>query len=311
MQRRRALVVGANGQDGTFLVRHLLERGHDTTGIGLEGRSLHVRDDRYQYRTCDLRDRNAFARLLEELRPQDVFHFAAVHASAARNRYEPVFADMLDVNVKSLHAVLEYARGSAEPVRLTYAASAKCFGETLPAEIDEGTPRRSDCLYGITKNAAVDLVRYYRTAHAVPSGVVYLFNHESELRPPEFFIPKVAQALRRARDGVAEPVALHSLDFHCDWGSADEFMAMVVDALALAPGEDFVLGSGRCVFARDMVRDVFAAEGFDAEEHLEAPRREPQNAPYQVKIDRIAERLGRRPERRIEEVVRQMSEVGG
>src|SRR5690606_3712059 len=140
--------------------------------------------------------------------PASVFHLAAVHASAEGTPYEGRFGEMLEVNVASVHAVLEALRAGGG--RMIHASSIKAFGEPLPAVIDEGTPRRSTCLYGVTKNAATDLVHYYRERHGVEASVVWLGNHESPRRAPEFFVPKLARCLLAAvRDGDTPPVAFH------------------------------------------------------------------------------------------------------
>jgi GDPmannose 4,6-dehydratase len=285
-----ALVLGANGQDGTYLVRSLLRRGRDVVAAGVEPGPRFA--DHGRYAAIDLRDGTALARLLAEVKPTEVYHFAAIHKSAGGAPYEDRFGDMLAVNVATVHVVLEQLRRS--PGRLLYASSIKAFGEPPPARVDESTPHRSDCLYAVTKNAAYELIAYYRRVHGVPGSVIYFGNHESPLRPAEFFIPKLARALR------GEAVSFYTLDFYCDWGSAEEYADICVDVLERAAGEDFVMGTGRCVHARELTEGLGLT---NVTTTSTATNERP--APYELDVSKL-ERLVRRPQRRIEDVVEEI-----
>ena len=289
------IVLGAHGQDGRLISARLLDCGYRVVGVGLEQASIQPITEQYRYRSCDIANQGAVAALLDDEDADAVVHLAAVHASAANNTYEPVFGSMVDVNVKSLHTVLEHARTKRADLRVLYAGSAKCFGDPLPPDVDETTPRLGRCLYAITKNAAASLVEHYRLRHGVSAGVLYLFNHESVFRPAEFFIPKVVRALANAK-AQGEATAFHTLDFYCDWGSAEEYMSLAVDILTDAPGEDFIVATGRTEYARDLVGRFFRRHGLDAERHVfEAGRESAVAASYQARTDKLRDRLGRVP----------------
>jgi GDPmannose 4,6-dehydratase len=296
------MVIGANGQDGTFLVRHLLSRNYEVMGLGRQAESGGGADSAlFCYRQVDLREDRALAAALQEFSPDLVFHVAAVHASAGGS-YERVFGDMLRVNTGSVHTVLEYMRERPE-ARLIYASSAKVFGDPLPARIDETTPKISSCLYSITKNASRELIQYYRKLHGVKASVVFLFNHESELRQEHFFIPKILHCLASSLRDPAHVAYVNTLDFVCDWGSAEEYMSIVIDMLEKAPSEDFVLATGNCIHARDLVEELFARYGLDYATHLQPilPQEQPTNS-YSVDIGKVRLMIGRVPFVPIEEL---------
>ncbi len=283
-----ALVLGSNGQDGTLLCRRLLDAGHEVIGVGLARAPSGEHDaSRFLYVPLDLRGPSApLADLLAAKRPHRVFHFAAVHASAVGACYEPAFEAMLAVNVRSVHTVLEHLRLVDPAARLVYASSSKVFGVPLPARVDEASPRSSPCLYSLTKNAAGDLVRYYRRVHGTLASQVFLFNHESDRRPPEFFLPKLARCLGAARRGEPVRETFTTLDFHGDWGSADEYMGIVAALAERAPGEDFVLATGHTVHARQLVERLFSAVGASADGLAPAPGGLPPT-PFQADIGKL------------------------
>ena len=96
---QKAIVIGANGQDGTFLVRHLLQKKYRVLGIGRKRESRwDIESPFFSYYHVDLRDTNILSKPLTRFQPDLIFHVAAVHSSAG-GIYEPLFADMLKVNV--------------------------------------------------------------------------------------------------------------------------------------------------------------------------------------------------------------------
>ena len=305
-----ALVVGANGQDGTFLVRHLLAKQYRVAGLGRQERSRwEIASTSFTYHKADLNEAGELSRILEAVEPDLIFHVAAVHTSAGGG-YETVFDSVLRVNVASVHTILEYMRKSGR-ARLCYASSAKVFGSPLPERIDERTQLKSQCLYSISKNAAFHLIEFYRNTHGVNASVVHLFNHESELRPQHFFIPKLVRALALALADEKHVSELNTLDFHCDWGSADEYMQIVLAILETGGSDDFVLATGESIHARELARRLFAQFGLDHARHI----RERSTAagtgqgPYRVDLSRLKERIHRAPRVNIETVCSQILRI--
>jgi GDPmannose 4,6-dehydratase len=297
----RALVLGANGQDGSYLCEILSVRGYDVIGSGRRATARWpVAADNYRYQGCDLADTTALAALLKAVAPDFVFHFAAVHGAQGFD-YESVWREAHCVNTLSVHAILEYVRKDRPGCALIYASSAKAFGDPLPAEIDESTPRRSSCIYSITKNAAHALIDYYRARHGVKASVLYLFNHESPRRGPDYFIPRIARALEKARTqgGKSE---IHSLDFACDWGDAREYMEITADIAERGLGQDYVLATGRTWTGREMVGALFARHGLNHADFLVEKAAPATPRSYRASNGRLRQRLGRAPTRDILDV---------
>lgn len=262
------LVVGAGGQDGSLLCEEALRRGFRVVGINRGSPHPAVAGhDNYRHVSLDITDQTAFGELLSQIQPGHIFHLAAVHGSSGF-AYEPVWRTALDVNVGSIHQILEHCRIKAPETRIVYASSCKVFGEPLPVLMNEGTPRRSDCLYSVTKNAADALIANYRARHGLNAFSLILFNHESDRRGSSFFIPRLAAALRIARQGGGEKARFHTLDFHCDWGLAADYMAIALDLALAGNRQDLILATGHTHLARTLAADFFARHGLDWRDHL-------------------------------------------
>jgi GDPmannose 4,6-dehydratase len=219
--------------------------------VGRQATSRWVGDPRLNYIELDLADSAALDRLLERLEPACMFHCAAVHGSSGY-AYEHIWRQALDVNVGSVHTCLEHIRQRARHARLFYSSSLKAFGEPPPPMIDETTPRHSTCLYGITKNAATDLVYHYRKQHGVHAAIGFFFNHDSPRRPDTYFIPRLVQHLISQTSAGGPLSGVASLDFWCDFGSAREFMELVADLMERDPARDAVFATGRPVHASEL-----------------------------------------------------------
>jgi GDPmannose 4,6-dehydratase len=269
---KKSLVMGAGGQDGSILSEELSAAGREVRGLGrkkaypYESPSPHFR-----YAALDLTDTAALARCLEEFQPDEIYHLAAVHGSAGFE-YEQVWGQALDVNVKSFHTALEYARRRPD-VRLFYASSAKIFGHVLRGPVSLSTPRAGECLYSITKKAAGGLADHYRRNHGVATAVGILFNHESERRAPGYFIPRLCRILRTALDDPSHREKVQTLSFHCDWSSARDFMRMAIAALDQSVNGELIFASGVTWSGRAFARELFSRYGLDYTQHVEADDR--------------------------------------
>src|SRR5690606_35438861 len=111
----------------------------------------------------------------------------------------------------------EHARVYALNMRIVYAGSSKIFTPPLSGVIDEESPVRATCLYGIGKVAARDLMTYYRAEHGVSSTNLILFNHESPRRPPQYLLPTLARAILASKRDSEHQTKLRTLDFWLDW----------------------------------------------------------------------------------------------
>lgn len=274
-------MLGANGQDGSYLCEHMLSRGWDVHGVGRQPETRFVPiSSRFHYHPLDLHaDSGALSELLLSIRPVRVYHVAAIHG-ASGFVYEDRWQAALQVNTGSVHQCLEFIRKERPETRLLYASSVKAFDSQPPAVVHEELTRRSTCLYSITKNATGDLISYYRKYHGVRATSLYLFNHESPRRPAHYFLPRVTAMLARALvatgkvktctalpNAVTEP--LRSLDFACDWGSSKEYMALGAELLERDPNQDYVMATGKTWTGAEFVSELFGVAGLDWREHLD------------------------------------------
>jgi len=292
-----SLVVGVNGQDGSYLAEHLLKLGRDVIGLGRQPASHYLQPRaNFAYRALDLTDGDALTALLADVQPEQIYYLAAIHGAAGFS-YEESWQAALKVNLGAVHLCLDYLRTSGRDGRLLYASSLKAFGAKPPSIVNETSPRQSPCLYSITKNGAFDLIDYYRKNHDIRATVLFLLNHESPRRPAHFFLPRLTALLASALKGEPKSEPLKSLDFACDWGSSAEFMAIARQLLDLDDNQDYVLGTGKTWTGLEITEALFAAAELDWRNHVslaKPPNSEPIHR-FRADISRLEAALGHGP----------------
>ena len=296
-QARRALVFGANGQDGSYLCESLMRSGLLVTGIG---RQACFREQGSQpidrYLQVDLNNLSEVKNVLHQEKPDYIYHTAAVHGASGFN-YEEVWESAHRVNTLSAHACLEYIRHKSSKTSFIYLSSSKVFDESQIGTISEKTARKSTCIYSITKNSTGDLVDYYRKKHAINAGVIWLFNHDSPRRSKEYFIPKLAEILIRSLEDDKYIGEVGSLDFWCDWGSAQEYMDLVSKVGLLPEIQDYVLATGHTISGRALANELFSRFNLSYEKHIKSRVQSElhQLPPWVVDNSQIGEALSNKP----------------
>jgi len=267
-ENKIALIIGVNGQDGSYLAEFLSGQGWAVIGVGRQSACrLEIQPFLTKYYAIDIVNVVNLQQCLEEVKPDLIFHTAAIHGPAGFN-YEQFWLAAHQVNVISLHATLEYIRARKISARLIYFSSSKVFGILDGQVIDEFSERYSDCIYSITKNSSESLIAYYRKMHNINASVIWLFNHESVRRSPDYFVMKIVMTLKNSLSDSNFKSYIESLDFWCDWGSAREYMQVLAQSINLMRNEDYILSTGKTVWARDVVSEFFQKRGLSFERHI-------------------------------------------
>jgi GDPmannose 4,6-dehydratase len=267
---RRAVITGITGQDGSYLAELLLEKGYEVHGIvrraSMFNRSriepLRTNPDLYGRRLflhyADLLDPTTLRRLLQRIRPHELYHLAG--QSHVGLSFEIPESTCQETSGATL-ALLEICRDLDLPPRIYHASSSEVFGSPKESPQTEDTPFRPVSPYGCAKAFATDLCRVYRDAHKlfVCSGIAY--NHESPRRGENFVTRKITSAVARISAGSDEVLELGNLDAARDWGWAPEYVEGMWRMLQQETAEDYVLATGTFTTVREFAGAAFAADG--------------------------------------------------
>ncbi len=264
MTRKRALVTGINGQDGTHLAKLLIEKEYLVYGLvrrqsnpdyaNLQRAGLLV-DPFLEIVEGDLLDDGSINRILRTVRPDEVYNLAA--QSHVRVSFdEPIHTT--SVNLLGTLRFLEAIRcGPPGLTRFYQAGTSEMFGSSPPPQGEETlfAPRSP---YAVAKLAAYWSILNYREAYNLHASTGILFNHESEYRGPTFVTRKITRYVADVKvNGYREPLELGNLESKRDWGYAGDYVRGMWRMLQQEEPDDYVLGTGECHTVREFIEAAF------------------------------------------------------
>jgi len=265
---KRAIIVGADGQDGTLLAQLLTQRSIPHLGVGRTG----LRESSGEKSgPIELGDAKAVEALVKAHPPSHVFYLAAHHHSS-QDPLDAGLADLwassLEVQVLGLVHFLEALRLHAPAARLFYASSSHVFGSPAPSPQTEETPLAPDNIYGITKVAGMQACRHYREQQGVFASVGILYNHESIYRQDKFLSKKIIRGALAIKQGREQNLVLGNLSAEADWGYAPDYVEAMVRILDVPQTGDFIVATGQLHTVREFVQIVFDQLGLDVSKHV-------------------------------------------
>ena len=316
--RRVALVTGITGQDGSYLAELLLAKGYVVHGIVRRASSFntaridHLYEDPHAEGTRlflhygDLSDGTALRRIVESVRPAEIYHLAA--QSHVRVSFdEPEYtADVVGLGtLRLLECVRDYMAHGGGEVRVYQAGSSEMFGSTAPPQ-GETTPFHPRSPYAVSKVAAHWYAVNYRESYGMFVSNGILFNHESPRRGETFVTRKITRAVGRIRAGLQDKLYLGNLDAKRDWGYAGDYVEAMWRMLQHDAPDDFVVATGDAHSVREFVELAFVRAGLDHEQHVEIDPRyfRPAEVDYLLgDASKARTRLGWAPNVSFEELV--------
>jgi GDPmannose 4,6-dehydratase len=267
---KRALITGITGQDGSYLAELLLDKGYEVYGIVRRAsapnywRIEHLLD-RIQLRPADLLDQLSLIKVIDEVRPQELYNLAAMSFVPA-SWDQPMLTG--EFNAQGVTRVLEAVRQVDPSIRMYQASSSEMFGKVREAPQTELTPFYPRSPYGVSKVFAHYITVNYRESYNLFAVSGILFNHESPRRGLEFVTRKVTDAVARIKLGLAKSLSLGNLDAHRDWGFAGDYVRAMWLMLQQDHADDYVIATGESHSVRELVEVAFGHVGLGWEPHV-------------------------------------------
>ena len=268
-----ALIAGITGQDGAYLARFLLGKGHVVHGTSRDA-ALARRDGLIALRICDQvtlhsmspADFQSVAQVIERVAPDEIYNLSG-QSSVSLSFTQPA-ETLAGIALGTLN-MLEAQRRLGGRVRFYNAGSSECFGDAGTHAASEQTAFRPKSPYGVAKAAAISLVANYRERYGLFACSGFLFNHESPLRPSRFVSRKITAAAARISAGSRERLALGNLAIRRDWGWAPEYVEVMWKMLQCDQPDDFVIGSGVACSIEELVARAFIEVGLNWRDHVD------------------------------------------
>ena len=270
MDARRALVTGITGQDGSYLVELLLEKGYEVHGLLRRSSSFntwridHVRD-RIHLHYGDLVDQSSLVSILSGVKPHEVYNLAAqshVKVSFEMPQYTA------DVDALGVLRLLDAVRESELGCHVYQAGSSEMFGLVQETPQSERTPFYPRSPYAVAKVYAHWMAINYRESYGMHVSNGILFNHESPRRGENFVTRKITRGVAAIKHGRAKELRLGNLDAKRDWGHARDYVEAMWLMLQQDKPGDYVIATGETYSVRDFLTEAFGYAGLDWEKYV-------------------------------------------
>jgi GDPmannose 4,6-dehydratase len=267
---KRALVTGITGQDGSYLAELLLEKGYEVYGMMRRSsapnlwRIQHILD-RITLKPADLLDQLSLVRLVDEVRPAEIYNLAAMSFVPA-SWDQPMLTG--EFNAQGVTRLLDAVRQVDPSIKIYQASSSEMFGKVREIPQTEKTPFYPRSPYGVSKVFAHYITVNYRESYNLFAVSGMLFNHESPRRGLEFVTRKVTDGVARIKLGLADTLSIGNLDAQRDWGFAGDYVRAMWLMLQRSAPEDYVIATGVSHSVRDLVQIAFAHAKLDWQKHV-------------------------------------------
>ena len=268
--KKRALITGITGQDGSYLAELLLDNGYEVFGVVRRlsapnvWRIQHLLE-RVTLLQADLLDQLSLIKVVDKARPDELYNLAAMSFVPA-SWDQPMLTG--EFNAQGVTRVLEAVRSVNPKIRFYQASSSEMYGRVREVPQTELTPFYPRSPYGVSKVFGHYITVNYRESYDLFAVSGILFNHESPRRGIEFVTRKVTDGVARIALGMSDTLKLGNLDARRDWGFSGDYVRAMWLMLQQDKPDDYVIATGEAHSVRDLVEAAFSHVGLDWNKHV-------------------------------------------
>jgi GDPmannose 4,6-dehydratase len=276
--RKKALITGITGQDGSYLAEFLLEKGYIIHGLVRRSSSFNTERIDHLYKDPhnpearlflhygDLVDGTGIREVLTRVQPDEVYNLAA--QSHVRVSFDqPVYTVQADA--LGTMNLLEAIRDTGLPIRFYQASSSEMYGKVVETPQTEKTPFYPRSPYACAKVYSYWQTVNYRESYNMFTCNGILFNHESPRRGETFVTRKITRAATRIKEGLQNKLYLGNLDAKRDWGYAGDYIEAMWLMLQQSTPDDFVIATGETHSVREFLDEVFGYLNLDWKQYVQ------------------------------------------
>ena len=272
--KKKALITGITGQDGSYLTEYLLELGYDVYGVvrrhsvaeNQSSRLSHV-DNQITRIYGDLTDEWSITKIINDVKPDEIYNLAAM--SHVRISFDmPAFT--IKTNSLGVLTMLEAYRQFCPEAKFYQASSSEMFGNSIDSDGVQRltTPFNPVSPYGCSKVMGYNLTRHYRDAYKLNACNGILFNHESPRRGTNFVTNKVVKAAVDIKKGLSTQLELGNLDSCRDWGHSYDYVRAMHLIINHHTPRDWVVATGVSHSVRELCEYTFKSLGMNYEDYV-------------------------------------------
>jgi len=266
-EKKKALILGITGQDGSYLAEFLLERGYEVHGMYRRSATGNTKNiahimDKITLHKGDLADATSIYRIISEVKPQEIYN-EADQDHVGWSYDIPGYS--FDITGAAVGRILETIKQIDPTIKYFQPLSSTMFGDAKENPQTENTLFIPQSPYACAKTLAYYLVKYYREVYGVSAYSAIFYNHDSPRRSEEYLLHKICGSAVRISKGVQKELSVGCLDLPIDIGYAKEYMETAWKIMQLDKPDDFIISTGETHTIKEYIDEAFFQLGIESE----------------------------------------------
>ena len=265
--KKKALIVGIYGQDGSYLAELLIKKKYFVYGIAnkVKRKKFSSAPKNLKIVNISINNYTQISNLIKKVKPNEIYHLGS--KSFINYDFDSEFFN-LNPSINGTNFLLTAIKEFSPKSKFYFAASSEIFGNPKKSPQNENTQFNPRSAYGISKLAGYHLTKNYREAHGLFACSGILYNHESPRRGDFFVTKKIAKAAARIKKGLDKKIYLGNINAKRDWGYSKDYVNYMWKSLQLKKPQDFVLGTGKLHSVKDFLKIAFERVGLKYHKYL-------------------------------------------
>ena len=261
MVKKKAIIFGITGQDGSYLSRLLIKKNYNVFGVTRNRKKTNLKNlfklkIRNKIKIIELKDYNQkkIYKLIKKISPKEIYYLAG-ESSVGYSFKDPITSYMSNNEV--LFYILETARMLKKKFKVYNSTSSECFGNRKDYKCNEKTNFNPVSPYGRSKSFSFWLSKYYRDNYNVKISNGILFNHESPLRNTNFVTQKIISFAKKFKGKKDEILSIGNIKIMRDWGWANDYVDAIHKITSHKIDDDYVIGTGQSFSLKEFIKIIF------------------------------------------------------
>ena len=270
--KKKALILGATGQDGSFMSKFLLKKNYIVHGFirksatgNLKNIANIIKNNNFKVNRGDLLDPGSLTNSISKIKPDEIYNFADQdHVGWSFD----IPSYSFNVTATSVINILEIIKKYSPKSKYFQPLSSNIFGNSKKVKQDENETLTPLSIYALGKVTAYHACKMYRDVFDLKIYGAILYNHESEIRPEEYVTRKITKSVARIFYGKQRKLFLGDISTKIDWGYAKDYVEAAYKIVQLKKPDFFIIATGKKCSIRDFVKKCFAYVGLNYKNYL-------------------------------------------
>ena len=282
MDKKKALILGATGQDGSYMIELLIDKKYEVHGMYRKSSvgntkniehlitNKNIFNKNFFLHKGDLLDLISLNNVINEVNPNEIYNFAD-QDHVGWSYQIPSYS--FKTTALSVIEILEIIRKKNKKIKYFQPISSNIFAETKKLKQNEKSIPEPNSVYGLAKTTAYYASKMYSNVYKMHICGAIFFNHESPKRHQDYVSKKIVQSVCEIFHGNRKTLYLGNIKSKIDWGYAKEYVEYSWKIMQRKKPDFYIIGSGKNNTVEYFVRKCFEYVGLNYKKYIKIDKK--------------------------------------